>query len=136
MKDLRASILEPVRPYYPDQFSSHAFVPGKDLVHYGGQAFDAEALCNLVDASLDFYLTANRYAVRFERDFAAYRNVSTALLVNSGATANLVAVAALTSSDLGARRRENFQKSIGSRHAIYSVTNSCANLPVATFRTG
>ena len=61
-------------------------------------------LCNLVDASLDFFLTANRYADRFEADFADYLGVSNALLVNSGSSANLVALTTLTSPKLGDRR--------------------------------
>ena len=66
--------------------------------------FDAEELCQLVDASLDFFLTANRYADRFEADFADYLGVSDALLVNSGSSANLVALTTLTSPKLGDRR--------------------------------
>ena len=66
--------------------------------------FDAEELCNLVDASLDFFLTANRYADRFEAEFADYMGLESALLVNSGSSANLVALTALTSPKLGQRR--------------------------------
>jgi CDP-4-dehydro-6-deoxyglucose reductase, E1 len=61
-------------------------------------------LCRLVDSSLDFFLTANRYAEAFERDFAEYFGVSDALLVNSGSSANLVAMTTLTSPKLGDRR--------------------------------
>jgi CDP-6-deoxy-D-xylo-4-hexulose-3-dehydrase len=74
------------------------------LVHYAGRVFDAEELCNLVDASLDFFLTANRYAERFEAEFAEYFSLSNALLVNSGSSANLVALTTLTSPKLGDRR--------------------------------
>ena len=75
-----------------------------DLAHYAGRVFDAEEMCNLVDASLDFFLTANRYAEKFEADFADYLGVSNALLVNSGSSANLVALTTLTSPKLGERR--------------------------------
>jgi CDP-6-deoxy-D-xylo-4-hexulose-3-dehydrase len=66
--------------------------------------FDDEELRNLVDASLDFFLTANRYSDRFESDFAGYLGLSHALLVNSGSSANLLALTALTSPKLGERR--------------------------------
>jgi CDP-6-deoxy-D-xylo-4-hexulose-3-dehydrase len=101
---LREQIDALVRQYYQAQFSNRAFNPETDLVHYGGRVFDAEELSNLVDASLDFFLTANRYADRFEADFADYLGVSDALLVNSGSSANLVALTTLTSPKLGDRR--------------------------------
>lgn len=101
---LRAQILGLVHEYYEAKFAGHSFTPGRDLVHYAGRVFDAEELANLVDASLDFYLTANRYADSFEADFAEYLGLANALLVNSGSSANLVAVTALTSPKLGNRR--------------------------------
>jgi CDP-6-deoxy-D-xylo-4-hexulose-3-dehydrase len=101
---LRTRILELVGEYYRTEFAGRTFDPTKDLVHYAGRVFDDEELRNLVDASLDFYLTANRYAERFETEFAAYLGLSDALLVNSGSSANLVALTALTSPKLGERR--------------------------------
>ena len=103
-RDLREQIAALVRQYHQEQFSSRPFVPGRDLAHYAGRVFDAEELCNLVDSSLDFFLTANRYAERFEAEFADYLGVSDALLVNSGSSANLVALTTLTSPKLGDRR--------------------------------
>ena len=101
---LREEISSLVRRYYQEQFSNRPFNPETDLAHYAGRVFDAEELCNLVDASLDFFLTANRYAEKFEAGFAEYLGVSNALLVNSGSSANLVALTALTSPKLGDRR--------------------------------
>jgi CDP-6-deoxy-D-xylo-4-hexulose-3-dehydrase len=101
---LRRQILELVRQYYHVQFAPREFAPDQDLIHYAGRVFDADELCNLVDAGLDFYLTANRYAEKFESDFADYLGLSNALLVNSGSSANLVALTALTSPKLGDRR--------------------------------
>ena len=103
-KELRAQIVSLVREYYEAQFSNRTFNPQTDLVHYAGRVFDAEELANLVDSSLDFFLTANRYAEKFEATFSEYLGVSDALLVNSGSSANLVALATLTSPKLGARR--------------------------------
>jgi CDP-6-deoxy-D-xylo-4-hexulose-3-dehydrase len=104
MADLRSEILELVSKYYSDKFSSQPFNPETDRVHYAGRVFDAEELVNLVDASLDFFLTANRYAEEFESSFAEFLGTSDALLVNSGSSANLVALTALTSPRLGSKR--------------------------------
>jgi CDP-6-deoxy-D-xylo-4-hexulose-3-dehydrase len=101
---LREQILHLVRRYYSEKFAGRVFHPDRDLVHFAGRVFDAEELVNLVDASLDFYLTANRYAEQFEAAFAEYLDTSNALLVNSGSSANLVAMTALTSPKLGERR--------------------------------
>jgi CDP-6-deoxy-D-xylo-4-hexulose-3-dehydrase len=101
---LREQIASLVRQYYQEQFSNRTFNIETDLAHYAGRVFDAEEMCNLVDASLDFFLTANRYAEKFEAGFADYMGVSNALLVNSGSSANLVALTTLTSPMLGDRR--------------------------------
>lgn len=101
---LREQILSLVREYYQEKFAAKTFDPARDTVHYAGRVFDAEELLKLVDASLDFFLTANRYAERFEVDLADYLGLSNALLVNSGSSANLVALTALTSAKLGERR--------------------------------
>jgi CDP-6-deoxy-D-xylo-4-hexulose-3-dehydrase len=101
---LREQIAGLVRQYYQQQFANRPFTAGADLVHYAGRVFDADELCNLVDASLDFFLTANRYSDAFEADFAEYLGVSQAALVNSGSSANLLALSALTSPKLGDRR--------------------------------
>jgi CDP-4-dehydro-6-deoxyglucose reductase, E1 len=101
---LREQIAALVRQYYQEQFGTRTFTPGKDLIHYAGRVFDEHELNNLVDSSLDFFLTANRYAERFEADFAEFLGVTDALIVNSGSSANLVAVTTLTSPKLGDRR--------------------------------
>ena len=101
---LRAEILKLVEEYYRERFTGHTFEPGKDTVHYAGRVFDADELVKLVDASLDFFLTASRYADQFESTFADYFGLASASLVNSGSSANLVALTALTSPKLGERR--------------------------------
>jgi CDP-6-deoxy-D-xylo-4-hexulose-3-dehydrase len=104
MATLREQILSLVDSYYQEKFAEKSFNPDTDRVHYAGRVFDADELVNLVDASLDFFLTANRYAEEFESSFAEFLGVSDALLVNSGSSANLVALTALTSPKLGERR--------------------------------
>src|SRR5262252_4979493 len=101
---LREQIAALVRQYYQAQFGTRTFTPGKDLIHYAGRVFDEQELTSLVDSSLDFFLTANRYADRFEADFAEFLGVTDALIVNSGSSANLVALTTLTSPKLGDRR--------------------------------
>ena len=101
---IRSQILDLVKQYHQAKFALKTFDPEKDMVHYAGRVFDAEEIVNLVDASLDFYLTANRYAERFEAGFADYLGLSNALLVNSGSSANLVALTSLTSPKLKDRR--------------------------------
>ena len=102
--ETREEILKLVRKYYREKFGSRKFDPRSDLVHYAGRVFDEKELINLVDASLDFFLTANRYAEQFENRFAEYLGLSNAVLVNSGSSANLIALSALTSPKLGERR--------------------------------
>ena len=101
---LREEILNLVRQYYQEKFAEKEFDPSRDMVHYAGRVFDEQEICNLVDSSLDFFLTANRYAERFEAEFADYLGLSNSLLVNSGSSANLVALTSLTSPKLGERR--------------------------------
>lgn len=102
-KTLRRQILGLVRDYQTAERKS-PFRPGEDAVRYAGRHFDAEELVSLVDASLDFWLTAGRYAEEFEAGLAAFLGLDNALLVNSGSSANLVAFSTLTSPKLKDRR--------------------------------
>jgi CDP-6-deoxy-D-xylo-4-hexulose-3-dehydrase len=100
---LREQIRELVTKYHAAAFPSHEFAPGKSAVPVSGKVFDAEDIQYAVDASLDFWLTTGRFAEQFERQFARVMGVRDARLVNSGSSANLVALSALTSSTLGDR---------------------------------
>ena len=100
-QQLRERILAAVREYHALAFPAKAFSPGQTPVPVSGRVFGAEELQFLVDASLDFWLTAGRFAARFEREFARFAGVRDVRLVNSGSSANLVALSALTSSSLG-----------------------------------
>jgi CDP-4-dehydro-6-deoxyglucose reductase, E1 len=97
----RAHILELVRSYFHTAFENRAFVPGDDPVPVSGRHFDERELVNLVDSSLDFWLTTGRFAEEFERKFARWFGVRECMLVNSGSSANLLALATLTSHELG-----------------------------------
>jgi len=100
----RQHILQRVVEYFDETFGRRDFVPGETPVRYAGRVFDADELVHAVDACLDFWLTAGRYAEQFESDLAALLGVESALLVNSGSSANLVAMSALSSPLLGDRR--------------------------------
>ncbi|MBE0593898.1 MAG: aminotransferase class V-fold PLP-dependent enzyme, partial [Gemmatimonadales bacterium] len=102
---LRTEILERVRHFQDArEAATSEFRPGVHPVRYAGRVFDANEIVNLVDASLDFWLTAGRYAEEFEAGLAGFIGVEDALLVNSGSSANLVALSALTSPMLKDRR--------------------------------
>ena len=80
------------------------FIPGKTYIHYAGRVYDVEEIKALVDSSLDFWLTAGRFAKQFEKEFAKFLGVKHCLLTNSGSSANLLAISALTSPKLGEKR--------------------------------
>ena len=101
---LRQQILDLVAEYCDEAFPARPFVPGQSSVPVSGRVFDAAEVCELVDSSLDFWLTTGRFADRFEREFARFLGVRECVLVNSGSSANLVALSALTSPRLGDRR--------------------------------
>ncbi len=93
-----------MRKYHAVSFAAPDFEPGRSSVPCSGRVFDGEELVHLVDASLDFWLTTGRYADRFEREFARVFGVRHALLVNSGSSANLLALTCLTSPRLRDRQ--------------------------------
>ncbi len=101
---LRRQIAGLVSQYYEAAFAPRPFVPGETPIPVSGRVFDAHELQHLVEASLDFWLTTGRFAEEFEREFARLAGVRHCILVNSGSSANLVAVSALTSPKLGDRR--------------------------------
>lgn len=104
-EELKQQILQLTREYYDEVHAPrHEFVPGKTHVNYGGRYFDAEEMVNLVDSSLDFWLTAGPWAHKFETQFAKWLGVKHCSLVNSGSSANLIAFYALTAPELGDRQ--------------------------------
>ena len=102
-KEAREQILEMVEAY-TDRFHAEKPYRDGDRIAYASRVFDREEMRNLVDSSLDFWLTAGRFADRFEQDFSAWLGVKHAHLVNSGSSANLLAFMALTAPELGDRR--------------------------------
>jgi len=72
-------------------------------IHYAKRLYDSEEMINLVDSSLDFWLTAGRYTDRFEKELAKFLGIKKCLFVNSGSSATLLAFMTLTSPLLGDR---------------------------------
>jgi CDP-6-deoxy-D-xylo-4-hexulose-3-dehydrase len=102
--NLRLEILKKVREFYQAEQTHKPFIPGETYINYGGRIYDEKELVSLVDSSLDFWLTTGRYADQFEKDFSAFLGMKHCILTNSGSSANLLALSALTSQKLGGRR--------------------------------
>jgi CDP-6-deoxy-D-xylo-4-hexulose-3-dehydrase len=98
--DLRRQILAFVADYYRLAHAGRPFVPGQSRVHYGGRVYDEREMIAAVDSCLDFWLTAGPCAETFEHRLAEYVGVKHALVLNSGSSANLAALAALCSRRL------------------------------------
>lgn len=99
----RKDILEAVKAYCQEYHLKGNEYKEGDRISYAARVYDEEEMMNLVDSSLDFWLTAGRYCDEFEKSFAEYLGVRYASLVNSGSSANLVAFMALTSPKLKER---------------------------------
>ncbi len=100
-EELRQQILALVGDYYDKAHAERPFVPTETMVNYAGRVYDAEEMQNMVDAVLDFWLTAGPYAEQFENKLKKFLDVREVLPVNSGSSANLVATSTLTSWQLG-----------------------------------
>jgi len=97
----RRRILDAVAGYAAHSLAAEEFVPGVTPVPVSGKVLDPADIVALVDSSLDGWLTAGRFTGKFERALAKYVGTRAALFVNSGSSANLVALSALTSPRLG-----------------------------------
>ena len=106
-KQLKKEILTKVEEYYRLVHQSQQkkkFVPNKDRVNYAGRVFDEKEMINLVDSSLDFWLTYGKYSKEFEKKLAEFLKIKYSFFVNSGSSANLLAFFALTSPLLKTRQ--------------------------------
>ena len=101
---LRRQILDLTAKYWLESSSPGDFIPGVSPVPVSGKVIDGSDVSAVVDSALDAWFTTGRFAETFERDLARFVGVRSASLVNSGSSANLVALSALTSPKLGDRR--------------------------------
>jgi CDP-4-dehydro-6-deoxyglucose reductase, E1 len=102
-RDIRKNILNLVCEYFKSAHTAKPFLPGKSLIPVSGKVFDENELETLVASSLDFWLTTGRFNDKFEKQLASIVGVNFALTTNSGSSANLLAISALTSDKLGSR---------------------------------
>ena len=110
-EEARRQILESVGEYC-DKYHNRksGFEPG-DRITYASRVYDRAEMMNLVDSSLEFWLTAGRYTEQFEKSFANYLGVRFCSLVNSGSSANLLAFMTLTSPLLDGKVRNDWEES-------------------------
>src|SRR5690349_18521573 len=101
---IKTKILELARAYSCLVTEKKPFRPGEDEVPYAGRVYDGEEVAAAVASSLDFWLTLGREGDLFEKELAEYLGVAESVLVNSGSSANLLALSALTSHKMGDRR--------------------------------
>ena len=99
----RSEILELVANYAEKKLAPKEFIPGETPVPVSGKVMDPSDYVALVDSSLDGWLTAGRFTEEFERELAKFVGARTSVFVNSGSSANLVALSGLTSPKLGDR---------------------------------
>src|SRR5438477_1118077 len=103
-EELRQQILELTAEYHAVKFAGKPFVPGTSPVPVSGKVIDGGDVASVVDSALDAWFTTGRFAKEFERRLARFVGVRSASLVNSGSSANLIALSTLTSPKLGDRR--------------------------------
>lgn len=103
LETLRMKALDATRKYAELHLRDREFIPGVTPVPVSGKVLDPSDFVNLVDSSLDGWFTAGRFTEDFQRGIAKYVGVRKSLFVNSGSSANLAALSALTSPKLGKR---------------------------------
>jgi len=103
-QELRATISRLVAEFHKTRTTEKTFIPGKTAIRYAGRVFDEKEIQAAVEASLDFWLTEGRFTEEFQQELAKKIGVEYAFLVNSGSSANLLALTALTSSLLEEKR--------------------------------
>lgn len=96
----REQIYESIIHYYNNNYKHKEFIPGISKVNYAGRVFNQEELLYAVDAVLDYWLTEGRFSEDFSYKLSKYLNIDNIILTNSGSSANLLALSALTSNKL------------------------------------
>ena len=104
MDELSPLLRDLVHQEFESRHPAKKFIPGKSAIPITGKVFGEPELLAAVNASLDFWLTSGPYAEKFEKSLATYLGMRHAFMVNSGSSANLIALTALTSKSLGERQ--------------------------------
>jgi CDP-6-deoxy-D-xylo-4-hexulose-3-dehydrase len=119
----KESVLESVRDFYFSNIVENNFIPGHSYVPATGKLIGVEEILNMVEASLDGWLTTGRFNMKFEKKLAEFIGVKHAITVNSGSSANLVAFSTLTSPSLGDRAINKGDEVIGVAAAFPTTVN-------------
>ena len=130
---LRRHILTDVRRFASEVHAAKPFRPGEDQIYYAGQVFDGDEIVAAVDAILNPWLTIGRYTDSFEMLMAKYLGVRSSVFVNSGSSANLLALSALTSEKLGEHRLKQGDEVITVAAGFPTTVNpilQCGMVPV------
>ncbi len=122
-KNLKKEIFNLVAEYYREKHNPKPFIPGETYIQYAGRVYDEKEMISLVDSALDFWLTAGRFAKQFEEEFTKFLGVKHCILTNSGSSANLLAISALTSPKLGERRLKSGDEVITTACAFPTTVN-------------
>ena len=101
---IKEKILRMVSEFYRAGKNKDIFIPGKTKINCAGRVYNEKEIISLVDASLEFWLTSGRFTKKFESGLCNFLGIKNAMFVNSGSSANLLAVTALTSQELGKKR--------------------------------
>ncbi|RIV34991.1 lipopolysaccharide biosynthesis protein RfbH [Flagellimonas lutimaris] len=112
-EQLRLEIAKLVAEFAEEKYKPSNFEPGTSVIPPSGKVLGKEELVNMVEASLDGWLTTGRFNEQFEKKLASFLGVKHCLSVNSGSSANLVAFSTLTSSKLGDRAIKKGDEVIG-----------------------
>lgn len=99
-KKIRKEIFLKIKEIYNLQKARTKFIPGKTKIHYSGRVYNEKEMIVAVDAILDFYLTFGKRGLNFEKKFAKINKTKYTILVNSGSSANLVAVSTICSKNI------------------------------------
>jgi CDP-4-dehydro-6-deoxyglucose reductase, E1 len=101
--DLKQQIKDLVKQYHSEQFAEKPFIKGVTHIPVSGKVFDAADIYSIVESALDGWFTTGRFNDLFEKKLAKFLGAKHVLTTNSGSSANLLAVAALTAEELGER---------------------------------
>jgi len=121
--ELRKKIFELTKKYYQISHKKKSFIPGKTLVPCSGRVFDDDEIQMLISASLDFWLTTGRFNYEFEKKLAEFLGINFVTTTNSGSSANLLALSALTSEKLGSRALQPGDEVIGVAASFPTTVN-------------
>lgn len=101
---LREQIHQLIKQYYQERHAQKPFIPGTTMVPVSGRVYDENELISLVDSALEFWLTSGPFSKAFEQGLSRMTKSRFVVLTNSGSSANLLALSALTSPQLGPRQ--------------------------------